>query len=68
MAYLRFLDSEDLISCKVIPVGENIVSLVFPADIEVNTSGFDLFLDEKGKIDIGGTFIMVSRQFTGMTM
>lgn len=30
------------------------VRLSFPGDIVVNISGFDLFLDEKGEVNIGG--------------
>jgi len=55
MAYLKFLDSDAYIPCMVTPVGEHIVTLAFPGDAEVNTNGFDLFLDAKGEIDIGGT-------------
>lgn len=54
MAYLRFLDSNELVRCMVTPVGEHIVTLSFPDTVMVNTSGFDLFLDAEGKIDIGG--------------
>lgn len=54
MAYLRFLDSKELIRCKVIPESEHLVLLSFPGDIVVNISGFDLFLDEKGEVNIGG--------------
>lgn len=54
MAYLRFLGMKEMISCKVIPEG-NVVTLKFndPQD-EPNLNGFDLFLDKKAEINIGG--------------
>ena len=56
MAYIKFKDSENLIQCIVHPVGTNIITLQFPdaESIEVNTSGLDVFLDPKGKKNIGG--------------
>lgn len=54
MAYIRFLNSKKLIPCKVIPGGKHVVSLSFSKKTKVNTSGFDLFLDPDGKINIGG--------------
>lgn len=53
MAYLKFLNSKNLIKCTVKPDG-NIVTLKFPDTVVVNTSGFHLFLDEAGQVDIGG--------------
>lgn len=53
MAYLKFLDSSKLIPCAVIPEG-HIVTLKFPDNIIVDTSGFRLYLDEQGEYDIGG--------------
>lgn len=53
MAYLKFLDSSKLIPCAVIPEG-HIVTLKFPNNIIVDTSGFRLYLDEQGEYDIGG--------------
>lgn len=53
MAYLKFLDSQNLIPCKVIPE-ENIVTLEFPGSVVVDKSGFRLFLDPEGEHDIGG--------------
>lgn len=53
MAYLKFLDSNKLIPCVVIPEG-HIVTLKFPNNIIVDTSGFLLYLDEQGEYDIGG--------------
>lgn len=55
MAYLKFLGSEDLIKCTVVP-GGNIVTVKFPpGEIPaVDTSGFRLYLDAEGKMDIGG--------------
>lgn len=55
MAYLKFLGSEDLIKCTVVP-GGNIVTVKFPpGEIPVvGTSGFRLYLDAEGKMDIGG--------------
>ncbi len=54
MAYLKFLDSNSLIKCSVVPQGENVVSIKFSDAIVVDTSGFDLFLDKEGEVDIGG--------------
>lgn len=54
MAYLKFLDSKALMKCTVVPTGKNLVTLKFPDSVTVDTSGFDLFLDEKGEHDIGG--------------
>lgn len=53
MAYLKFVDSQNLISCKVIPTG-NIVTLEFPGSVIVDKSGFRLYLDPEGEHDIGG--------------
>ena len=53
MAYLKFLDSNNLIPCKVIPTG-NIVTLEFPGSVIVDKSGFRLYLDPEGEHDIGG--------------
>lgn len=54
MAFLKFLGMKEMISCKVIPEG-NVVTLKFndPQD-EPNLNGFDLFLDKKAEINIGG--------------
>lgn len=57
MAYLKFLDSENIYKTKVIPSG-NIVTLKFDSDKEVSTAGFDLFLDESCEVDIGGDFYL----------
>lgn len=56
MAYIKFKNSEKLIHCIVHPVGTNIITLQFTdaESIEVNTSGLDVFLDPKGKKNIGG--------------
>ncbi len=54
MAYLRFLDSQKLIQCTVVPESDHVVTLKFPYAVIVDKSGFDLFLDEKGELDIGG--------------
>lgn len=54
MAYLRFLDSQKIIQCTVVPKSEHIITLKFPDAVTVDKSGFDLFLDEKGELDIGG--------------
>lgn len=54
MAYLRFLDSKKLIQCTVVPESDQVVTLKFPDAVTVDRSGFDLFLDEKGELDIGG--------------
>lgn len=54
MAYLKFLDSQKIIQCTVVPESEHVVTLKFPDAVTVDKSGFDLFLDEKGELDIGG--------------
>lgn len=56
MAYIRFLNSKKILPCRVIREREHIVSLSFPEPMEVNTSGFNVFLDSSGEIDIGGKF------------
>lgn len=55
MAYIKFRDAKNLIKGSVIPQGDNIVTLKFPKEKVVDTSGFNLYLDEKGEIDIGGS-------------
>lgn len=54
MAYLKFLDSKKIIQCIVVPESEHVVTLKFHDAVVVDTNGFDLFLDEKGELDIGG--------------
>lgn len=55
MAYVRFLGNETVHKTIVIPnENENIVTLKFENEKEVNTSGFNLFLDEDCEVDIGG--------------
>lgn len=55
MAYVRFLGDESVRKAIVMPNDkENIVTLKFEEEKEVNTSGFDLFLDEECEVDIGG--------------
>lgn len=54
MAYLNFLKTKELLPCIVIPQGEHIVSLNFQNPQDVNLSGFNLYLDSAGTIDIGG--------------
>lgn len=54
MAYLKFLDSQKIIQCIVVPESEHVVTLKFHDAVTVDTSGFDLFLDKKGELDIGG--------------
>lgn len=53
MAYLNFLDSNNLIPCTVSPAG-NVVTLEFPGSVIVDKSGFRLYLDAAGDLDIGG--------------
>ncbi len=53
MAYLKFSNSQDLLRVVVTPE-KNVVTLTFYEDVVMNTSGFRLYLDEKGEIDIGG--------------
>ena len=56
MAYIQFLDSkEQIVECVVTP-DENVVTLKFVSEPIVSTSGFNLFLDEKGEVDIGENF------------
>jgi hypothetical protein len=55
MAYLKFLDGEELYKVKAVPQGQgNIVTLTFSEEKVINTTGFDLYLDEDGKKNIGG--------------
>lgn len=54
MAYLKFQNSKSLVKCDVIPQGQNVVTLKFDSSVVVNTSGFSLYLDEKGEYDISG--------------
>lgn len=54
MAYLKFINEDKLIECMVIPEGNNIVTLKFLKNVVINKSGFDLFLDKDGEVDIGG--------------
>ena len=54
MAYLKFLDFKKIIQCTVVPESEHVVTLKFKDSVTVDKSGFDLFLDEKGELDIGG--------------
>lgn len=53
MAYVKFLGTRKAYKASVIPNG-NIVTLKFANMKEVNTSGFNLYLDEKCTVDIGG--------------
>ena len=53
MAYINFLDSSTAIPCDVIPQGKNIVSLKFHNSVVVDTSGFEVYLDEKKEYKIG---------------
>lgn len=53
MAYLKFLDSKKMLPCKVSLQG-NIVTLKFLESIVVDTSGFNVYLDSAGEMDIGG--------------
>lgn len=56
MAYIQFLNQkEKLVKCFVIP-NNNVVTLKFDSEPIINTSGFNLFLDEKGEVDIGENF------------
>ena len=54
MAFIRFLNAQNLIRCTVSPRGKNLVTLKFPDTVVVNTSGFHVFLDVAGEEDIGG--------------
>lgn len=54
MTYIKFLDSKNLIPCTVVPNG-SIVTLEFQDSVIVDTSGFQLFLDESGEYDVGGS-------------
>lgn len=55
MAYLQFLNSKNLIKCAVVPQNEHVVTLKFADSVVVDTSGFNLFLDESGELDISGS-------------
>lgn len=55
MVYVKFLNSNVAIPCIVEPKG-NIVAMKFPDTVIVNTSGFNLYLDEKCEYDIGAKF------------
>ena len=57
MVYLKFLDSKALVPCEVIPNG-NIVTLKFKDAVIVDTSGFQVFLDQNGEYDISGRWIV----------
>lgn len=54
MAYLKFLDSNNVLECKVIPNLNNVVTLSFKDSVVVDTSGFHLYLDKACEHDIGG--------------
>lgn len=51
--YIKFLDSNKIIECTVVPNG-NVVTLKFPKNVIVDTSGFRAFLDKEGEYDISG--------------
>ena len=53
MAYIKFLKGTGIYQASVIPDG-NIVTIKFTDKKEENTSGFNLYLDEKCTVDIGG--------------
>lgn len=53
MAYLKFLKNKTVHKASVVPAG-NIVTLKFDREKVISTNGFNLFLDEKCEIDIGG--------------
>lgn len=55
MAYLKFLDSKNIIQCVVKKVSSNVVSISFADKIVIDTSGFHLYMDAECKNDIGGT-------------
>lgn len=61
--YIKFNNTESPVQCTVIPQGDTIVTLRFPANTEpvVNTSGFTLYLDAEMRQDIGGD------SYTGFT-
>lgn len=60
MAYIRFLGEKTSHKATVIPTG-NVVTVKFDENIIENQNGFDVFLDKKCQIDIGGDFY---RKFT----
>ena len=53
MAYIKFLKGTGVYRASVIPNG-NIVTIKFTDNKEENTNGFNLYLDEKCTVDIGG--------------
>ena len=44
--YLKFLDSQKIIQCTVVPESEHIVTLKFHDAVTLDKSGFDLFFVE----------------------
>lgn len=54
MAYIKFLNSRKAYKATVLPNG-NVVTLKFADGKEVSTKGFNLYLDEKCTVDIGGS-------------
>ncbi|MCM1225154.1 MAG: hypothetical protein NC548_62955 [Lachnospiraceae bacterium] len=54
MAYIKFRDSSAVIAVDVVPDGKNVATLKFYNSVVVDTSGFHVYLDEKGEYDIGG--------------
>ena len=55
MAYIKFLNSSKVYKGTVTP-SDSIVTLKFESDKEVSTAGFNLYLDEDCKTDIGVGF------------
>lgn len=55
MIYLRYVGDTHVYKVKIEMCSQNIVTIIFDGDREVNTSGFDLFNDEECTVDIGGT-------------
>lgn len=60
MVYIRFLDSQNIMKCDL-DINGNVVTLSFPENVVVDTSGFMVYLDKKGELDIGG------KEYTGFT-
>lgn len=60
MAYVRFL-GDSIVRKAVVSPDKNIVTIKFEGSKFVSEKGFDVFLDEKCQVDIGGKFY---RKFT----
>lgn len=53
MVYIQFLDSNSVIPCEVIPNSKNVATLRFYDAVIVDTSGFEVYLDNEKEYNIG---------------